>query len=289
DINAAQALVNKVTDATVKAELQKEIDKAQAQLVGEIFSHFTWDKNGDLTAIHFPSSTTIEKYNFRLMVDNVYYASIDKGTVYYSYLSGSKWSFTNPISASSTIRIEIIDDEGKVTGYLTKDGVMDVSDNYWISEAKSQIGQLNADGVNITNTQAQINDAQEAVRNIHDNITVKNELQAQVTEMQRQYTYNHNLSKSIDNLFTSSSQTALQSNVTQSTLDDLKKQLNGVVNLEWRSKLATTLSIAQTLLDQKVEETNNLKEANEAVNKLFGDDTHTKLAEGITATDINQA
>ncbi|MBC1935999.1 hypothetical protein HCA69_06435, partial [Listeria grandensis] len=32
DINAAQALVNKVTDATVKAELQKEINKAQSQL-----------------------------------------------------------------------------------------------------------------------------------------------------------------------------------------------------------------------------------------------------------------
>ncbi|MBC1401018.1 toxin Cry1Ac domain D-VI-related protein [Listeria booriae] len=291
DINAAQALVNKVTDATVKAELQKEINKAQSQLVGEIFSHFTWDKNGNLTAIHFPSSTTIEKYNFRLMVDNVYYASIDKGTVYYSYLSGSKWSFTKPISASSTFRIEIIDDEGKVTGYLTKDGVMDVSDNYWISEAKSQIGQLNADGVNITNTQAQINDAQEAVRNIYAyaNITVKNKLQAQVTEMQRQYTYNHNLSKSIGNLFTSPSQTALQLNVTQATLDVLKKQLNGVVNLEWRCKLAITLSTAQTLLDQRVEVANNLKAANEAVNKLFGDGGHTKLAEGITATDINQA
>ncbi|MBC1558551.1 hypothetical protein HB911_07565 [Listeria booriae] len=34
DINAAQALVNKVTDATVKANLQKEINKAQTQLDG---------------------------------------------------------------------------------------------------------------------------------------------------------------------------------------------------------------------------------------------------------------
>ncbi|WP_241433316.1 toxin Cry1Ac domain D-VI-related protein, partial [Listeria grandensis] len=65
--------------------------------------------------------------------------------------------------------------------------------------------------------------------------------------------------------------------------------MSGVVNLEWRGQLTTTLSTAQTLLDQTVEEANNLKAANEAVNKLFGDSGHTKLAEGITATDINQA
>ncbi|EUJ23269.1 hypothetical protein PGRAN_08831 [Listeria grandensis FSL F6-0971] len=217
---------------TAMAEEQNNVqsstgEKSNRILVRDTFSHFTWDKNGNLISIHFPSSTTVQNYNFRLMVNNVYRSSIIKGQPYYSYLNGSKWSFGNPISASSTFRIERINDKGEVLDYITKDGVMGISDKYWISKARSPLDWMLEGGVPVAIAPLAMTDAQASIDQIMNvsNNTVKQELQTRLNEANRQYAYNNNLAKSIGNIFTSSSQIALKSNVTQSTLDDLKKKI----------------------------------------------------------------
>ncbi|EUJ23268.1 hypothetical protein PGRAN_08826, partial [Listeria grandensis FSL F6-0971] len=90
-------------------------------------------------------------------------------------------------------------------------------------------------------------------------------------------------------MFGDSGHTKLAEGITATDINQAKALANKVSNAGKKKELLDEIEKAQKLLDAKVVEANNLKAANEAVNKLFGDSGHTKLAEGITATDINQA
>ncbi|MBC6315060.1 hypothetical protein HCJ54_05310 [Listeria grandensis] len=170
-------------------------------------------------------------------------------------------------------------------GYLTKDELVPISDAQWVQHANYHLNHLIVLGVSTENTQEQIDDAQECVQYIYGNKKVKSELQAKVTEAQRQYNYNHSLTATVESIFTNSNHTELKSYVTQSDLDDLKDRVGGVVNVVWRDRLAYKLANAQSILAGA----KNLQAAINAVDKLFGNCMHNTLAKGITATNINKA
>ncbi|WP_187136891.1 toxin Cry1Ac domain D-VI-related protein [Listeria grandensis] len=218
-------------------------------------------------------------------MDNAYHASIVEGTPYYSYLNGIIWRLASPVSGSSDFKLEITDQEGRDMGYLTKDELVPISDAQWVQHANYHLNHLIVLGVSTENTQEQIDDAQECVQYIYGNKKVKSELQAKVTEAQRQYNYNHSLTATVESIFTNSNHTELKSYVTQSDLDDLKDRVGGVVNVVWRDRLAYKLANAQSILAGA----KNLQAAINAVDKLFGNCMHNTLAKGITATNINKA
>ncbi|EUJ16501.1 hypothetical protein PGRAN_16396 [Listeria grandensis FSL F6-0971] len=95
--------------------------------------------------------------------------------------------------------------------------------------------------------------------------------------------------EAVNKLFGDGGHTKLAEGITATDINQAKALANKVSNAGKKKELLDEIEKAQKLLDAKVVEANNLKAANEAVNKLFGDSGHTKLGEGITATDINQA
>ncbi|EUJ19101.1 hypothetical protein PGRAN_15257, partial [Listeria grandensis FSL F6-0971] len=98
-----------------------------------------------------------------------------------------------------------------------------------------------------------------------------------------------NANEAVKKLFGDNAHTMLAEGITTTDINQAKVLANKVRSTGKKRELLDEIEKAQKLLDAKVVEANNLKAANEAANKLFGDNAHTTLAEGITATDINQA
>ncbi|PLS37842.1 hypothetical protein CYV30_05685 [Carnobacterium maltaromaticum] len=143
-------------------------------------------------------------------------------------------------------------------------------------------------------TQADIDSANEVVNQV-TNIVKKEELLTKIQKAQELLDNQNQAAMdkakaTVDALFADATHTKLGENVTQEMIDQASALVNALPESEQKTQWLADIATAQKLLDEKLqEEAAAIEKAKVTTNALFGDDTHTILAEGVTQETIDNA
>ncbi|MBC1561690.1 toxin Cry1Ac domain D-VI-related protein [Listeria booriae] len=277
DIDAAQAEVNKVTDPTVKADLQKEIDKAQTQLDAK-----TAETAAEAAATTATDALFVNNDPSKDIKDTVKQADIDAAQAAVNKV-------TDP-----TVKADLQKDIDKAQTQLDAK----------TSEAEAEAAATTAtDALFVNNDpskdikdtikQADIDAAQAAVNKVTDP-AVKADLQKDIDKAQKELdekTATTTATTSVDNLFIDNDPTKdIKDTTKQADIDAAQAAVNKVTDPATKADLQKDIDKAQTQLDAKTTEAAAEKAATTSVDNLFINNDPTKdIKNTIKQADIDAA
>ncbi|MBC2116261.1 toxin Cry1Ac domain D-VI-related protein [Listeria booriae] len=277
DIDAAQAEVNKVTDPTVKADLQKDIDKAQTQLDAK-----TSEAEAEAAATTATDSLFVNNDPSKDIKDTTKQADIDKA-------QAAVDKVTDPTTKADLQKD--IDKAQKELDEKTATTTATTSvDNLFIDNDPTK-------DIKDTTKQADIDAAQAAVNKVTDPAT-KADLQKDIDKAQTQLDAKTTeaaaekaATTSVDNLFINNDPTKDIKNTTkQADIDAAQAAVNKVTDPTVKADLQKDIDKAQTQLDAKTAEKAAEAAAKTATDALFvNNDPSKNIKDTTTQADIDAA
>ncbi|MBC1230330.1 hypothetical protein HB816_07730 [Listeria booriae] len=278
DIDAAQALVDKVTDAATKADLQKEIDKAQTQL--------------DAKTAETAAETAAKKAADALFIDNNPSKDI-KATTTQADIDAAQ-ALVNKVTDATT-KADLQKEIDKAQTQLDAKKAAETA-------AKTATEALFVDNnpskdIKDTTTQAGIDAAQALVDKVTDTAT-KADLQKEIDKAQTQLDAKTSeaaaesaAKKAADALFIDNNPTKDMKDTTkQADIDAAQALVDKVTDAATKADLQKEIDKAQTQLDAKTAETAAESAAKKAADALFIDNNPSKDIKDTTKqADIDAA
>lgn len=251
DIDQAQELVNKLPDGEKKQELQSQLDKAKEQ-----FKQFK---------------------EVQTAVDNLFTDGQLKPTVSQTDIDQVQQLVNQLPDGEKKQELQVQLDKAKELFAQQQNALKEAQAA--VDKLFGNNGQL-AQGV----TTEMIQEAQSLVDKVADE-SKKQELQNKLDKAQKLYHQKllAEVTVMVNGWFTDAGHTALKDGVTTEDIDKALELLGQLPESNEKDKLAQSVSIAQTLLKNQLVNA----EARKAVDSLFTDKTHTKLAENTTKEDID--
>ncbi|MBC1896216.1 hypothetical protein HCA68_00905 [Listeria booriae] len=266
-IEAAQTKVDAVTDTTVKAELQAELDKAQAEL--------------DARTAETQREAAAKAATDSLFVDNDATKGIKPATNQ-AAIDAAQEKINNV--TDPTVKAELQAELDKAQAALDAR----TAETQREAAAKAATNSLFVDndatkGIKPATNQAAIDAAQAKVDLVTDP-TVKAELQAQVDKAQAELdartaeTQREAAAKAAtDSLFVDNDATkGIKPATNQAAIDAAQEKINNVTDPTVKAELQAELDKAQAALDARTAETQREAAAKAATNSLFVDNDATK-------------
>ncbi|MBC2160160.1 hypothetical protein HCB21_10290 [Listeria booriae] len=277
DIDAAQAEVNKVTDPTVKADLQKDIDKAQTQLDAK-----TSEAEAEAAATTATDALFVNNDPSKDIKDTTKQADIDKA-------QAAVDKVTDPTTKADLQKD--IDKAQKELDEKTATTTATTSvDNLFIDNDPTK-------DIKDTTKQADIDAAQAAVNKVTDPAT-KADLQKDIDKAQTQLDAKTTeaaaekaATTSVDNLFINNDPTKDIKNTTkQADIDAAQAAVNKVTDPTVKADLQKDIDKAQTQLDAKTAEKAAEAAAKTATDALFvNNDPSKNIKDTTKQADIDAA
>ncbi|MBC1797011.1 hypothetical protein HCA55_09735 [Listeria booriae] len=256
DIDAAQAAVNKVTDPTVKADLQKEIDKAQTQLDAK-----TTEAAAEAAAKTAADALFVNNDSSKDIKDTTKQADIDAAQAAVNKVTDPtvKADLQKEIDKAQTQL------DAKTTEAAAEKAATTSVDNLFIDNDPTK-------DIKDTTKQADIDAAQAAVNKVTDP-TVKADLQKDVDKAQKaldEKTAAKTATTAVDNLFIDNDPTKdIKDTVKQADIDAAQAEVNKVTDATVKADLQKEIDKAQTQLDTKTAEAAAEAAATTAADALF--------------------
>ncbi|MBC1371525.1 hypothetical protein HB847_04015 [Listeria booriae] len=215
-----------------------------------------------------------ESYTASVNEDGTYTVNFDK-----AYATGTEMTITlsgpnEKVSAPVTITV----------GKSPLEQATEAVDNLFTDQTHTVL----ADGVNQDSI-----DAAQALVDALPASTIKTELQRDIDNAQKlldaklEEEQREAAQEALDALFTDATHTEIAPETTQEAIDAVQELISALPNGSSKDELQRELDKAQALLDAKIAEA-KIKAAQEAVDRLFEDETHSELAEGVTQDLINK-
>ncbi|MBC1567161.1 toxin Cry1Ac domain D-VI-related protein [Listeria booriae] len=285
EIDAAQVLVDKVTDPAKKAELQADLDKAQQKLDAQAAAELAAQNKAreavnNLFANQNPTGDT--KAGLTQAEIDAAQALIDQ--------------VTDP-----TKKAELQADLNKAQTQLDAQKAAELAAQNKAREAVNSLfaSQNPANDAKAGLTQAEIDAAQALIDQVTDPVK-KAELQADLNKAQEQIDADKAAEKAaqdkareaVNNLFANQNPTGdTKTGLTQAEIDAAQALINQVTDPAKKAELQADLNKAQTQLDaQKAAELAAQNKAQEAVNNLFASQNPANDAKaGLTQAEIDAA
>ncbi|MBC1459237.1 immunoglobulin-like domain-containing protein [Listeria newyorkensis] len=264
-IDAAQAKVNLVSDATKKAELQGQVDKAKSELAAKDTSAKVAEATANFHGFSINTSATawIAKIDEKKKSDYEYNFYVNGSYVASWYTSGSSTYSSNStdgidriITANYTFKEgDILTAKASVDGKLYTVGELKIS---LYDDAKAVVNALfinndPANHIKDTTNQAAI-DAAQAKVNLVSDATKKAELQGQVDKAKAELAAKNAMAAAttaVNNLFSNApTNTVLKDTTTQAMIDAASALVNALPASADKTKLAGDVTTANTLFNQ---------------------------------------
>lgn len=278
-IDAAQKLVDAVTDETLKAQLQKDLDRAQELLDA---------RNAELAAEKARQEAALKAVNELFNNDQPSTDAIKDVTNQEAIDAAQK--LVDAVT-DETVKAALQKDLDRAQELLDARNAAAMSEQARQEAAQKAVDELftndkpATDTIKDTTTQASINAAQKLVNAVTDE-TIKAQLQkdldraqelldarnaAEAAEKARQEA----AQKAVNELFSSNqpSTDAIKGSTTQEAIDAAQKLVDAVTDEAVKAALQKDLDRAQELLDAKNAEKARQEAARKAVNELFTNDT----------------
>ncbi|MBC2098109.1 hypothetical protein HCJ70_03535 [Listeria booriae] len=283
DIDAAQALINKVTDPTKKAELQADLNKAQSQLDAKTAQAEAEAQNKAREAVN---NLFTNKNPNGTITGTMTQADIDAAQALINKV-------TDP-----TKKAELQADLNKAQNQLDTKAAQAEAENKAREAVNNLFTNKDPNG-NITNTmtQADIDAAQTLINKVTDP-TKKAALQADLNKAQSQLDAKkaqaeaeNKAREAVNNLFTNKNPNGtITGTMTQADIDAAQALINKVTDPTKKAALQADLNKAQSQLDAKTTQTEAENKAREAVNNLFTNkDPNGNITNTMTQADIDAA
>ncbi|MBC2037422.1 toxin Cry1Ac domain D-VI-related protein [Listeria booriae] len=277
DIDAAQAEVNKVTDPTVKADLQKDIDKAQTQLDAK-----ATEAAAEAAATTATDALFINNDPSKDIKDTTKQADIDAAQAAVNKVTDPtvKADLQKDIDKAQT-QLDAKTSEAEAEAAATT-----ATDSLFVNNDPSK-------DIKDTTKQADIDKAQAAVDKVTDP-TTKADLQKDIDKAQKELdekTATTTATTSVDNLFIDNDPTKdIKDTTKQADIDAAQAAVNKVTDPATKADLQKDIDKAQTQLDAKTTEAAAEKAATTSVDNLFINNDPTKDIKGTTKqSDIDAA
>ncbi|MBC2098637.1 hypothetical protein HCJ70_06215 [Listeria booriae] len=275
DIDAAQAAVNKVTDPTTKADLQKEIDKAQAQLDVK-----TGEKAAEEAATTATEALFVNNDPSKDIKDTTKQSDIDAAQVAVNKI-------TNP-----TVKADLQKEIDKAQAQLDVK-TAEIAAATTATEALFVNNDPSKD-IKDTTKQSDIDAAQAVVNKVTDP-TTKADLQKEIDKAQTQLdakTATEKAAKtSVDNLFIDNDPTKdIKDTIKQADIDAAQAEVNKVTDATVKADLQKEIDKAQTQLDTKTAEAAAEVAAKKAADALFvNNDPSKDIKDTTKQADVDAA
>ncbi|MBC1358012.1 toxin Cry1Ac domain D-VI-related protein [Listeria booriae] len=274
-IDAAQALVNKVTDPTVKAALQADVDKAQSLL----------DAKNGAAAVEQAKQDAAKKAVDELFSNNTPSSNAIKPVTDQAAIDAAQ-VLVNRVT-DPTAKAALQADVDKAQNLLDAKNVA-AAEQAKQDAAKKAVDELfnnntpSSNAIKPVTDQAAIDAAQALVNKVTDP-TVKAALQANVDKAQSLLDAKNAARKAVDELFNNNtpSSNAIKPVTDQAAIDAAQALVNKVTDPTVKAALQADVDKAQSLLDAKnatAAEKANQDAARTAVNELFNNNTPSSNA-----------
>ncbi|MBC2285263.1 toxin Cry1Ac domain D-VI-related protein [Listeria booriae] len=281
DIDAAQALINKVTDQTKKEELQTKLNKAQSQLDAK-----TAQAEAENKAREAVNNLFTNKDPNSNITNTMTQADIDAAQALINKV-------TDP-----TKKAALQTDLNKAQSQLDAKTTQAEAENKAREAVNNLFTNKNPNG-NITGTmtQADIDAAQVLINKVTDP-TKKATLQADLNKAQSQLDakaaqaeVENKAREAVNNLFTNKNPNGnITGTMTQADIDAAQALINKVTDSTKKAALQADLNKAQSQLDAKAAQVEAENKAREAVNSLFTNkDPNGNITGTMTQADIDAA
>ncbi|MBC1210762.1 hypothetical protein HB815_07465 [Listeria booriae] len=278
-IDAAKALVDQVTDPSVKRELEADITKAQ-NLLDEKIEEINQDAASKAVKELFTNDDTSSD-SIKNLTDQ---AAIDAAKALVNLVTdpSSKKALEADITKAQNLLDKKIADINAASQAVkelftnndtSSDSIKGLTDQAAIDAAKALVGQVTDADIKAT-LEADITKAQ----NLLDERTERENLAAASEAVERLFTNNDTASNTIKNV------------TSQTSIDAAKALVNLVTDATAKSALEADIAKAQNLLDERTEKENQAA-ATKAVEKLFKDDdiSSDAIKKTTDQTDIDAA
>lgn len=283
EINAAQGLINDVTDSSLKTQLQSNLNKAQQQLiardnaekeaqekareaVNNLFENK--DPNGNITGVVTQNDIDAAQNLVNQVTNEAEKAALQKD------LDGAKKQLTERMDAENKAQeavnnlFENKDPNGAISGNVTQDD---------IDAAQDLVNEL-TDATKKAELQTALDDAKQQLTD-----------RIEAAEKEAQDKAN----EAVNNLFENNDPNGdITGNLTQDDLDKAQDLVNQVTDETKKAELQKDLDKAKQQLTDRKEavEQEAQEKAREAVNNLFENkDPNGNISENMTQEDINKA
>ncbi|MBC1561369.1 toxin Cry1Ac domain D-VI-related protein [Listeria booriae] len=280
-IDAAQTKVDAVTDATVKAELQAQVDKAQAELDAR-----NAEKQRETDATAAINNLFIDNNPANHIKDTTNQAAIDAAQAKVDAVT------------DATKKAEMQAQVDKAQAELDAKN----AEKQRETEAKTSVDNLfidnnSANHIKDTTNQAAIDAAQAKVNAVTD-ATTKAELQTKVDKAQAELNARTSEAQreaeaktSVNNLFIDNNPANhIKDTTTQAIIDAAQTKVNAVTDATVKAELQAQVDKAQAELDAKKAEKQREADAKAAVNDLFiGNDPANNIKDTTTQATIDAA
>ncbi|TDR54538.1 hypothetical protein DFP96_102124 [Listeria rocourtiae] len=283
EIDAAQALINKVTDPAKKAALQADLNKAQSQLDTKTAQAEAEAQNKAREAVN---NLFTNKNPNGTITGTMTQADIDAAQALINKV-------TDP-----TKKAELQADLNKAQSQLDAKTAQAEAENKAREAVNNLFTNKDPNG-NITNTMTQADiDAAQALINKVTDPTKKAALQADLNKAQSQLDAKttqaeaeNKAREAVNNLFTNKDPNGtITGTMTQADIDAAQALINKVTDPTKKAALQTDLNKAQSQLDAKKAQADAENKAREAVNNLFTNkDPNGTITGTMTQADIDAA
>ncbi|MBC2180129.1 hypothetical protein HCJ82_08205 [Listeria booriae] len=258
-IDAAQAKVNAVTDATTKADLQAQVNKAQAEL-----NERNAEKQRETDATAAINNLFIDNNPANHIKDTTTQAMIDAAQ--------TKVDAITDATKKAEMQAQVDKAQSELNARVAEkqreaDATASIKDLFINNDPTNSIKD--------TTNQAAIDAAQAKVNAVTD-ATVKADMQAQVDKAQSELNKRTSDQKtaeattSVDNLFIdNNSANHIKDTTNQAAIDAAQAKVNAVTDATAKADLQTKVDKAQTELNARTAETQREAAAKTSVNNLF--------------------
>ncbi|KGL37810.1 hypothetical protein BMT55_11480 [Listeria newyorkensis] len=281
DIDAAQALINKVTDPAKKAELQADLNKAQSQMDAKTAQVEAENKAREAVNDLF----TNKNPNGNIM-STMTQAGIDAAQVLINKV-------TDP-----TKKAALQADLDKAQNQLDAKTTQAEAENKAREAVNNLFANKDPNG-NIAGetTQANIDAVQVLINKVADSAKKAalqadlNKAQSQLDAKTAQAEAENKAREAVNNLFTNKNPNGnITSNMTQADINAAQALINQVTDPAKKAILQADLNKAQSQLDVKTTQVEAENKAREAVNNLFTNkDPNSNISSAVTQTAIDAA
>ncbi|MBC1984065.1 toxin Cry1Ac domain D-VI-related protein [Listeria booriae] len=258
-IDAAQAKVNAVTDVTTKADLQAQVNKAQAEL-----NERNAEKQRETDATTAINNLFIDNNPANHIKDTTTQAMIDAAQ--------TKVDAITDATKKAEMQAQVDKAQSELNARVAEkqreaDATASIKDLFINNDPTNSIKD--------TTNQAAIDAAQAKVNAVTD-ATVKADMQAQVDKAQSELNKRTSDQKtaeattSVDNLFIdNNSANHIKDTTNQAAIDAAQAKVNAVTDATAKADLQTKVDKAQTELNARTAETQREAAAKTSVNNLF--------------------
>ncbi|MBC1796000.1 hypothetical protein HCA55_04635 [Listeria booriae] len=279
-IDAAQTKVDAITDATKKAEMQAQVDKAQSELNARVA-----EKQREADATASIKDLFINNDPTNSIKDTTNQAAIDAAQ-----------AKVNAVT-DATVKADMQAQVDKAQSELNKR-----TSDQKTAEATTSVDNLfidnnSANHIKDTTNQAAIDAAQAKVNAVTD-ATAKADLQTKVDKAQTELnartaeTQREAAAKtSVNNLFINNDPTNhIKDTTTQALIDAAQTKVNAVTDATVKAELQAQVDKAQAEFDAKKAEQQRESDAKKAINDLFiGNDSANNIKETTTQAAVDAA